>query len=104
MSAIFEGHAVFVHSGWSRDQLEDRDMGVALKVYDQIEVVAKGWSRPDISIEIACARSIILDEGVGNFDRAIAVIDKAISAYGSVPSLVRQKSKFWAMQGVIRSD
>lgn len=93
MSAIYEGHAVFVHSGWSRDQLEEHDMGVALQYYDRIELIADGWSRPDISVEVACARSTILDEGLGHFAEAICVVDEAVSTYGEIPSLVRQKSK-----------
>lgn len=99
MSAIYEGHSVFVHSGWSRDQIDERDMSVALEKYGQIEQITKGWNRSDVLIEIACARSVILDEGLSRFDDAIAVIDEAISVHGAVPPLIRQKSKVLGHEG-----
>lgn len=93
MSAIYEGHSVFVHSGWSRDQINERDMSVALQKYGQIATIVDRWHRPDLATEIACARSIILDEGLDRLDEAISIIDEAISARGAVPALIRQKSK-----------
>jgi hypothetical protein len=92
-SAIYEGHSVFVHCGWSRDQSEGRDMSLALEKYNQIELITNRWNRPDISIEIVCARSIILDESLKRFDEAISVVEAAISTNGAVPALIRQKSK-----------
>jgi hypothetical protein len=93
MSIIYEGPAVFVHSGWSRDQLDERDMHSALDCYTEIDAIAAGWMRPDLLIEIICARSVILDEGLKNLDEAVAVIDRAIAVHGVVPALLRQKSK-----------
>ena len=99
MSAIFDGHSVFVHSGWARDQLEERDMTGALKRYDEIAQIAAKWSRPDIEVEIACARSVILDEGLKQHDQALTAIDEAVSRHGPVAPLVRQKSKVLAHAG-----
>jgi hypothetical protein len=99
MSAIFEGHSVFVHSGWSRDQIEARDMGDALHQYDQIARFAIGWSRPDVEMEVACARSIILDEGLKRYDEALRVIDDAISHHGALPPLYYARNpRFWGMR------
>jgi hypothetical protein len=99
MSAIYEGSAVFVHSGWSRDEREGRDMTVALDKYGQIEPIAGRWNRPDVCVEIICARSIILDESLKRFGEAIVVIDEAISNHGSLPALIRQKSKILGHAG-----
>lgn len=99
MSLIFEGHSVFVHSGWSRDQIEERDMSAALTRYDQIAVIAGKWNRPDLELEIACARSIILDEGLKRYEDAIGIIDEAILRFGAAPALLRQKSKVFGHAG-----
>jgi tetratricopeptide (TPR) repeat protein len=93
MSAIYEGNSVFVHSGWSRDQLEDRDMNEALRHYSEIAQIASGWGRPDIEVEVACARSIILDEGFKSYNEALATIDEAILRHGAISPLLRQKAK-----------
>lgn len=93
MSAIFDGHSGFVHSGWAQDQLDERDMTEALKRYDEISQIAANWSRPDIDVEIACARSVILDEGLKQHDQALTAIDEAVSRHGPVAPLLRQKSK-----------
>jgi len=93
MSTIYGGHSVFVHSGWSRDQLDDRDMGVALQHYEQIEAIVERWGRPDLMIELACAQSVILDEGLNRADDAIIAVDTAIDKFGEQPPLLRQKSK-----------
>lgn len=93
MGIVFSGLSVFVHSGWSKDQLGNRDMASALRSYDEVEAIAAGWERPDMMAEIACARSVILDEGLERRDDAFAVIDAAMEQLGSVPPLLRQKSK-----------
>lgn len=93
IGVLFGGSSVFVHSGWSKDQLENRDMAITLQRYDEIERIAASWQRPDIMAEIACARSVILDEGLARLDDAFTVIDTAIEKLGSVSPLLRQKSK-----------
>ena len=93
ISAIFSGPSVLVNSGWSKDQLSDRDMSVALGCYDQIAAILSSWGRPDFEAEAACARSVILDEGLGRAVDAIAAIDDATTKFGHLPSLIRQKSK-----------
>lgn len=98
-SQIYGDLTVFVHSGWVRDQLEDRDMEHALQQYNEIEVIAGSWDRHDVMIALACARSIILDEGLKSPDAAISVVDAAIGLYGLDPSLVRQKSKVLGHHG-----
>jgi len=96
MDAIYDGPSVFVNSGWSRDQTESRDMQIALDIYDKIQEVATPWNRPDMMAEIRCSRSVILDEGLGEKDAALAAIDVAIKDLGTRPSLIRQRAKVLA--------
>ena len=98
-SLVYDGPSVFVNSGWSRDQLADGDMASALQIYREIQKIAATWRRPDIEIEVACAISVILDEGIGRLSDAIHEIDKAISRFGEVPALLRQKSKVLGHDG-----
>ena len=90
---------MFVNSGWSHDQLEDRDMAPALEIYREVKTIGVTWNRPDIEAEIACAISVILDEGLGRRPDAIAEIDTAIVHLGELPSLLRQKSKVLGHDG-----
>ena len=60
-AAIFDGPSIFVSSGWSRDQLEGRDMAHALDVYERAAAVAGRWDIPDVAAEFAVARTIAVD-------------------------------------------
>jgi hypothetical protein len=93
ISAIYDGPTVFVNSGWSHDQIEDRDMRAALEVYDKIQRIVYSWNRPDVIAEVLSARSVILDEGVDDKEAALATIDTAINDLGALPTLVRQRAK-----------
>lgn len=92
-AAIYSGPSVFVGSGWSRDQLEHRDMEHALDMYERSAGIIEGWMIPELDAELAVARSIILDEGLKDIDRALATIDAAAKRSGMSPALVRQKAK-----------
>ena len=96
IGAIYDGPSVFVNSGWSHDQTEDRDMTSALNIYDNIKEITDSWGRPDVTAEIWCARSVILDEGLDQKDAALAAIDDAVRALGSLPTLIRQKAKVFS--------
>jgi tetratricopeptide (TPR) repeat protein len=93
MSNLYSGPSVFVNSGWSHDQVDNENMPGSLGFYDQIAMIVAGWKRPDLEAEIACARSVILDEGLKRPDDAIVVTDEAIAKLGKLPPIVRQKSK-----------
>ncbi|ULJ73009.1 hypothetical protein [Rhizobium gallicum] len=99
MSVIYEGDSVFVHSGWSRDQLGGGDMDNALRCYEEIGMIVSGWSRLEFKLEVVCARAIILDEEFKRFGDAIAVVDEAIESFGDQPVLLRQKSKILGHAG-----
>ncbi|HYD84875.1 MAG TPA: hypothetical protein VEA63_12510, partial [Opitutus sp.] len=92
-SVAFDGLSVFVNSGWSRDQLEDRDMQAALETYQKAASIAERWKRPDIMIQLAAAISVLFDEGLKNETAALAAIDEAIAAFGPDQALIRQKAK-----------
>ncbi|OHV83918.1 hypothetical protein LCM4579_15295 [Ensifer sp. LCM 4579] len=96
MSKIYEGDGVFVHSGWSRDQLSSGDMEAALSIYDRIQEMVAGWNREGFLLDVICARAVILDEGLARTDDAISVIDDAIATFGRNQALLRQKSKLLA--------
>ncbi|MGQ2969377.1 MAG: hypothetical protein ACT6RF_11580 [Allorhizobium sp.] len=93
MSAIYDDPSVFVHSGWSREQTEGRDMTRSLVLYDEIKDIALGWQRSDVVAHVWCARSIILDEGLGRTGDAVAAIEDAIMEMGPLVPLLRQKVK-----------
>ena len=61
--------------------------------------IAKRWGRIDILTELACARSVILDEGLDDRAAAIAVVDEAVAEIGSTPALLRQKAKVLGHSG-----
>jgi hypothetical protein len=71
----------------------------ALERFEQMSEIAKRWHRADIIIELACAQSVILDEGLNDKMAAIAVVDEAIEEMGSAPALVRQKAKVLGHSG-----
>ncbi|EJJ31233.1 hypothetical protein [Rhizobium sp. CF142] len=99
MSTIYEGDSVFVHSGWSKDQLGDGDMEVALANYGEFQQIASGWNRDGLLLEVICAQAVILDEGLGRTDDALALVDHAIGSHGRNTVLLRQKSKLLAHAG-----
>lgn len=98
-AAIFHGLSVFVNSGWTRDQLEDRDMAHALDVYARAVTIAEPWAIPELTAELAVAQSVILDEGLKDVDRALAVVDEATARFGMLPALVRQQAKVLGQNG-----
>ncbi len=96
ISVIFQGPSVLVSSGWSHDQLSDRDMEPSLQCYMRVADIVAGWDRPDIEAEVFCAKSVILDEGLKRNRDALLLIDSAISKLGNLPALIRQKAKILA--------
>jgi hypothetical protein len=89
----------FVHNGWAQEQSDELDLKPALERFVRMSEIAKRWHRADIIIELACARSVILDEGLNDKMAAIAVVDEAIEEMGSAPALVRQKAKVLGHSG-----
>lgn len=99
LSAVFGDLTVFVNSGWSRDQLGGRDMAITLGVYERATAIIEQWMNPGLAAEFAVARSVILDEGLGESERALGGVDAAISRFGHLPILVRQKAKVLGRNG-----
>ncbi len=91
--AIFDGLSLFVNSGWSCDQLEDREMVAALRCYECAATIAERWEVVDLNVELAVAQSVILDEALKDMDRALAIVEAAVARFGPLPALVRQKAK-----------
>ena len=89
----------FVHSGWAREQNDGLDLKPALERFNRMSEIAKRWGRKDILTELACARSVILDEGLNNRAAAIAVVDGAVAEIGPAPALLRQKAKVLGHSG-----
>jgi hypothetical protein len=83
----------FVHNGWAQEQLDGADLRPALGRFERMMVIARNWERPDILVQLACARSMIFDEGLDDKIRALAVMDEAIGELGDDALLTRQKAK-----------
>ena len=86
-------NGAFVHTGWAQEQLDGADLGLALERFDRMVIIAKNWGRSDILAQLACARSVILDEGLDDTVKALAVVDEATSEVGESALLIRQKAK-----------
>lgn len=52
MASVYGDLAIFVHSGWSRDQLAERDMAMALARYDQVRTLVSDWGFTELLIEL----------------------------------------------------
>ena len=89
----------FVHNGWAQEQLGGQDLKPTLERFERMSQIAERWRRADIKIELVCARSVILDEGLNDRTAAIAVVDEVIAEMGSAPALVRQKAKVLGHSG-----
>lgn len=87
------GGGSFVHNGWAQEQLDNQDLRPTLERFELMAKIASRWNRLDIQNELACARSVILDEGLGDQLTAIAVVEDAMNELGSTPTLIRQKAK-----------
>ncbi|MBI4190940.1 MAG: hypothetical protein HY525_10435 [Betaproteobacteria bacterium] len=94
-ASIFDGLSVFAGAGWTRDQLEERDMAPALAAYERATDIVGQWGRSDLMIELACALSVIRDEGLSDIEGAIAIVDRGIARFGPSPALIRQKAKVY---------
>lgn len=93
------GAGAFVHNGWAQEQLDSLDLRPALERFVQMSAIVQHWKRPDVQAEIENACSVILDEGLNDQTAALAMVDKAISALGHMPSLIRQKAKVLGHSG-----
>ena len=74
-------------------------MNPALERFERMATIASGWERPDILVQLACARSVILDEGLDDKIKALGVVEDAIGKLGDVALLARQKAKVLAHAG-----
>jgi hypothetical protein len=93
----------FIHGAWAQDQLNDRDLRPTLARLERMSDIVRRWGRSDIQIELVCARSVVLDEVLSDQPGAIAIVDACITEFGSIPALIRQKSKVLGHGGDDRS-
>ncbi|MEE8297630.1 MAG: hypothetical protein V3R26_07365, partial [Hyphomicrobium sp.] len=98
-NTALQGDHVFVHNAWAKEQLADQDLGPSLARYERMSQIVSTWGLEDLETEFAIARSVILDEGLNDKERALATIDAAIKRLGKRPALIRQKSKVLGHQG-----
>ena len=91
--AALEGDRSFVHNGWAKEQLAGQNLEPVLTCYMRMNQIVSAWEDHDLEAEFAIARSVILDEGLDDKVRALAVIDDTVNSLGSLPALIRQKSK-----------
>lgn len=98
-NTVLPGDNLFVHNAWAREQLADQDLRPSLACYERMSQIVSTWELADIETEFAIAQSVILDEGLNDKARALAIIDAAIKRFGKRPALIRQKSKVFGHQG-----
>ncbi|MBN9023322.1 MAG: hypothetical protein J0H08_14780 [Rhizobiales bacterium] len=96
VSASLDGLGILFQSPWANEQLAGGDAQATLTRYGNIAGITTEWRRADVTIEVACARSVILDEMIGDKARAIVTIDEAIETVGPDWRLVQQKAKVLA--------
>jgi len=89
----------FVHNGWAQEQLDNVDLAEALVRYERMTEITRPWIRPETKIQLATARSVILDEGLSDGSAALETVDAAMAEFGESPALVRQKAKVLAHAG-----
>lgn len=97
--ALDAGQGHFVHNGWAQEQLDDKDLHPVLKRFESMSEIAANWNNADVRAELACAQSVILDEGLDDKAMAVTVVDDAAAAMGLLPALVRQKAKVLGHRG-----
>ena len=92
-NAVHEGYHVFVHNAWAKEQLAGQDLVPSLAHYEHMSQIVSTWGHPHLDAEFFIAQSVILDEGLNDKDRALAVIDASVERLGLRPTLIRQKAK-----------
>ena len=98
-NTVLEGDHVFVHNAWAKEQLAGQNLGPSLAHYEHMSQIVSRWGHEYLEAEFVIAQSVILDEGLDDKDRALAVIDAAIEHLGPRPALIRQKSKVLSHHG-----
>jgi hypothetical protein len=83
----------FVHNGWAQEQLDGIDLRPALGRFERMSAIVEHWGRLDLRVQLICAQSVILDEGLDDAVAAMACVDEAIAELGNAPALVRQRAK-----------
>ncbi|MDY6946994.1 MAG: hypothetical protein SXG53_14860 [Pseudomonadota bacterium] len=98
-TAVLEGAGVWIHNAWSSEQLGHKDLRPALDCYSRMTRIVATWRRPDLEAEFVFAQSILLNEGLGESDRACAIIREGMDRLGRRVVLLRQLSKLLASSG-----
>jgi hypothetical protein len=92
MSSTY-GMSVFANAGWANEQVSNQASIETLSRYVKISEIVSSWNRPDIEIELVCARAVVLDEILSDAEAAIALLDASVDKYGAVVPLIRQQAK-----------
>jgi tetratricopeptide (TPR) repeat protein len=90
---------IFVHGPWAAEQLAGNSGEPVLGDYDHAIQITTKWNRPDLAIELAVARAVILDELMNRGEAALVGLDAVIATTGNNPRLTRQKAKVLAHSG-----
>jgi tetratricopeptide (TPR) repeat protein len=98
IKTVLKDDVSLVHGGWAKEQLSGNLPG-ALPAYESIKEIVTSWHRNDLTVEVIVAISVIYDEGLNYFEKALAEVDVGIALYGASPHLIRQKMKVLASQG-----
>ncbi|MEZ5850424.1 MAG: ATP-binding protein [Hyphomicrobiaceae bacterium] len=99
VEAVLQDLGTFVHNAWANEQVNGGDLQATLGFYNRMRTRVANWNMPHLEAELAIAQSVILDEGLEDRAKSLEVIDVAIVKFGTLPALIRQKSKVLRHQG-----
>ena len=93
----FSDYSVFINTPWvSQQRGEAFNPAESALRYQRIADKVQNWGIRLLTIQCWVAQAVILDEYENDMEKALAVLDNAIAAFGADPILSRARSKiFW---------
>lgn len=89
---IMQALGAFVQTAWATVSEDVRDWAEWLPVLKRIDTYARSYSSPNLGVEAAKARAIILTEYLDRSVEALGVLDEASSTYGQSPLLTETRA------------
>lgn len=96
---VFQSDYFFVHTGWAKEQLENKALDDSLVRYERMHKLIAAWGDSALDAQFVVALSTIYDEGLQEERRALAVLDQNSARLADPPILTRQRSKVLARAG-----
>lgn len=90
--SIVQSLGAFIQGAWAAKHEETRNWEPWLELFEQMDDYAKRRASPRLGREVTKAKSIVLTEYLNQSDDAIAVLDDAVSSFGSSVVLSEQRA------------